>query len=89
MGRRRKIDPRAKGTTVSLTPVQKSALRKLQTKRLDEGQPEPLLNEVVLEGFRLLLEKEGWSVPELDRVFPKQEVRVAQVRVFSKRRRPT
>lgn len=85
-GRKRKIDPAAKGTTISLTPAQKSLVRKLQTKRLDEGAEEPLLNEVVTEGLKVLFEKEGFTSAELGLAFPKREARAATVRVFPKRR---
>ena len=84
MGRKAHIAKNAQSTTISLTPAQKSAVRKLQTKRLDEERPEPGLTELVLEGLKLLLEKEGWSQAELGRVFPKLEIRTATVRVFRK-----
>jgi hypothetical protein len=87
MGRTPHIASNARSTTISLTPAQKASIRKLQTKRLDEDRPEPGLTEVVLEGLKLLFEKEGWSQTELGRVFPKEEIHTATVRVFSKRRR--
>ncbi len=87
MGRRRRIAAGAKPTTISLTPAQKVAIRKLQAKRMSAGQPEPLLNDVVLEGIELLLEKEGWSSAELAQVFPEVEAKSAEVRVFPRKRR--
>jgi len=87
MGRTPHIQAGAKGTTIYLTKAQKLAFRKLQAKRMEDGLPEPLLTEAVLEGFQLLLRKEGWSDSELASLFPKGEVRRAKVRVFSKRRR--
>jgi DNA-binding MarR family transcriptional regulator len=87
MGRRSRIEPGARGTTISLTPAQKSCIRKLQTKRLEEGKSEPLLNEVILEGLKMLCEKEGWSPAELERVFPKWEAPATRVKVFPKRAR--
>jgi hypothetical protein len=85
-GRKRRIDPAAKGTTISLTPAQKSLIRKLQTKRLEEGSQEPLLNEVVTEGLKALFEKEGFTSAELGLAFPKRETHQATIRVFPKRR---
>jgi hypothetical protein len=87
MGRTPHIASNARSTTISLTSAQKASIRKLQTKRLDEDRPEPGLTEVVLEGLKLLFEKEGWSQTELGRVFRKEEIHTATVRVFSKRRR--
>jgi hypothetical protein len=90
MGRTPHIASNARSTTISLTSAQKASIRKLQTKRLDEDRPEPGLTELVLEGLKLLFEKEGWSQAELGRVFLKEEIHAATVRVFSKpkRRRP-
>ena len=87
MGRTPHIQAGAKSTTIYLTKAQKVAIRKLQTKRLEEGLPEPLLNEIVLEGLKLVCQTEGWSAAELGKTFPKQEVHPAEARVFSKRRR--
>jgi hypothetical protein len=86
MGRIRRIDPSAKGTTISVTPAQKSLIRKLQTKRLEEGSQEPLLNEVVTEGLKVLFEREGFTSAELALAFPKREARGATIRVFPKSR---
>ncbi len=87
MSRPRRIDESAKGTTVSLTRPQRLALEELQLKRQKKGLSKPLLNEVFLEGFLLVLEKEGWPREELERVFPKREPAVAKVRVLPRRRR--
>jgi hypothetical protein len=87
MGRRRRIERGAKGTTISLTSAQHLVIRKLQTKRLEEGAAEPLLNELVLEGLKLVCKEEGWSPAELEVAFPKQEVQTAEIRVIPKRRR--
>ena len=89
VGRKPRIDPSAKGTTISLTAAQKSLIRKLQTKRLADGAEEPLLNEVVTEGLKTLFEREGFSPAELGLAFPKRETRQATVRVFPKRRGKT
>lgn len=86
MGRKRRIDVSARGTTISLTASQKSLIRKLQTKRLDQGETEPLLNEVVIEGLKALFEKEGFSGAELESAFPKTELRTAAIRIFPKRK---
>jgi hypothetical protein len=85
-GRKRRIDPSAKGTTISITPAQKSLIRKLQTKRLTEGKQEPLLNEVVTEGLKVLFEREGFTPAEVGLAFPKREAQPATIRVFPKRK---
>lgn len=87
MGRTPHIQPGAKSTTVYLTKVQKLALRKFQTKRLEEGEREPGLTEVFLEGFRLLLEREGSSPSELEHVFPDLVKHRANVSVFTRKAR--
>lgn len=87
MARPRRVDDSAKGTTASLTPAQRLALDELQLKRQKQGFPKPLLNEVFLEGFRLVLEKEGWARDELARTFPKRAPVVAKVKVIPRRRR--
>ena len=89
MGRTRRISVSAKPTSVRLTPEQRLALRKLQTKRLEEGRSEPLLNEVFLEGFEKVLREEGWSASELGRIFPKQEPTKTRgkIQIFPKKRR--
>jgi hypothetical protein len=87
MGRTPHIQSGAKSTTIYLTKAQRVAIRKFQTKRLQEGDSEPLLNEVVLEGLRLLLQREGCTEAELGTVFPKAEVKRAKVTAFPKRRR--
>jgi len=86
MGRYRRIDASARGTTISLTASQKSLIRKLQTKRLTQGAVEPLLNEVVTEGLKVLFEKEGFSSAELESAFPKRETPRGSLRVFPKRK---
>jgi|HubBroStandDraft_4_1064222.scaffolds.fasta_scaffold2673599_1 hypothetical protein len=87
MGRKPHIRVGARSTTIYLTKAQKVAIRKFQAKRLDENDDEPVLTEVVLEGLRLLLEREGWSAAELGTLFPKSEVKRAKVTAFPKRRR--
>lgn len=92
MGRIPHIQEGAKGTTLYLTKAQKVAIRKFQTKRLEENEREPGLTEVVLEGLKLLLDREGGFAAELGIAFPKVEVKRAKVSVISKRRpsrRPT
>jgi hypothetical protein len=89
MGRTPHIQTGAKSTTIYLTKAQKVALRKFQAKRLEETENEPVLTEVFLEGFKLLLDREGWSATELGMVFPKTDVKRATVSVFSKKRRST
>lgn len=88
MGRTPYIQPGAKSTTIYLTKAQQVAIRKFQAKRLEENDREPLKTEVVLEGLKLLFEREGWSAAELGNLFPKLEARRAKVRVFPRRRKP-
>jgi hypothetical protein len=87
MGRHRRISVDAKPTTISLTPTQKIALRKLQAKRFANTGVEPLLNELVLDGLRALLGEEGFSSAELAHIFPGVEIKKAKVQVFRKKRR--
>ncbi len=87
MGRTRHIQASAKSTTIYLTRAQKAAIRKFQAKRLTETEEEPMLSEVVLEGLKLLFDREGWSAVELESVFPKREIKKAQVHQFPGRRR--
>ena len=87
MGRPPHIQARAKSTTIYLTKTQRIAIRKFQTKRLEETDVDFGLTEVVLEGLKLLLDREGWSAAELGITFPKTEVKRAKVSVFPKRRR--
>ena len=87
MGRKPHIQAGAKSTTIYLTKAQKVAIRKFQTKVLQESDYELGLTEVLLEGLRLLLDREKWPVAELELVFPKTEVKQAKVSVFPKRRR--
>lgn len=92
MGRTAHIQPGAKGTTVYFTKAQKVAVRKFQAKRLEETDREPTLTEVVVEGLKLLLSRDGWTAAELEQIFPKAETRTASVSVFPKkmhRPRPT
>lgn len=88
MARPRRVAESAKGTTVSLTRLQRLALEELQLKRQKQGLPKPLLNEVFLDGFQLVLEKEGWAREELAQAFPKREPAVAKVSVLPRRRQP-
>jgi hypothetical protein len=87
MGRTRHIPKDAKATTISLTVPQQIAFQELQIKHLKEGSRKPTLTEVMVEGFQLVLRREGVSVTELERIFPKQGQSKATVRVITKRRR--
>jgi hypothetical protein len=87
MGRNRRIPREAKATTISLTLRQHIAFQKLQVKRQEEGSPKPTLTEVMVEGFQLLLKREGVSGTELERLFPEAVQPKAKVRVITKRRR--
>ena len=87
MGRSRRIARDARPTTISLTLRQQIAFQKLQVKRQEEGSPKPTLTEVIVEGFQLLLRREGFPDAELERAFPKQEPARAKVRVITKRRK--
>lgn len=87
MGRSRHIAKDAKPTTISLTLRQQIAFQKLQVKRQEEGSTKPTLTEVIIEGFQLLLRREGVPDAELERVFPKHEQVRAKVRVITKRRK--
>jgi hypothetical protein len=87
MGRTPHIQIGAKGTTVYLTKAQKLAIRKFQAKRLEETEREPGLTEVVLEGLKLLLDRERWTPAELAQVFPNAEVKRAKVSVFPRKAR--
>lgn len=55
---------------------------------MEEIGTESGLTEVLLEGFRLVLEKEGWTSAELGTIFPKVEDKRAKVSVFPKRKKP-
>jgi len=87
MGRTPHIDPDATSTTVYLTKAQKLAIRKFQAKRLEESDREPALTEVLMEGLKLLLDREGWTPTELAHAFPNVEVRRAKVSVFPRKGR--
>lgn len=87
MGRRRRILEDAEPTTIYLTSAQRAALRRLQAKRGETGAGDPALNEVFMEGFRMLLEAEGWSRSDLERLFPKENRQPAKVVVLRKPRR--
>ena len=86
MGRTPYIQADANSTTIYLTKAQKVAIRKFQTKRLEETGREPGLTEVLLEGLKRLLNADGWSTVELGIAFPKAEPKREKVRVFPKRR---
>lgn len=88
MGRTPHIQSGATPTTVYLTKTQKVAIRKFQTKKLEENEREPGLTEVFLEGLRLLFGREGWSATELGTLFPKVESKRAEISVFRKPRNP-
>src|SRR5260370_19543261 len=68
MGRSRRIAKEAKPTTISLTLRQQIAFQELQVKRLKEGSPKPTLTEAMVEGFQLVLKREGVSGTELERI---------------------
>jgi len=87
MGRKPHIQVGARSTTIYLTKAQKVAIRKFQANRLEESDSEPVLTEVVLEGLRLLFQREGYTEAELGTVFPKPDVKRATVTAFRKRRR--
>jgi hypothetical protein len=87
MGRKPHIQVGARSTTIYLTKAQKVAIRKFQAKRLEESDIEPVLTEVMLEGLKLLLQREGCTEAELGTIFPNTEVRRAKVTAFRKRRR--
>jgi len=86
MGRARHISKEAKRTTVALTPLQQLAVQELTIKRLKEGSPKPLLNEIIVDGLQELLRKEGWSETDLGRIFPKPETQRAKVHTLRKHR---
>ncbi len=48
-------------------------------KRTREGERKPLLNDILVNGLKELLRKEGWTEPDLTKIFPKQEIRRAKV----------
>jgi hypothetical protein len=90
MGRQRHIDEEAKPTTVYLTLRQQIAFHELQVSRLKSGSPKPTLTEVMLEGFRLILSREGTSGTELERVFPeltRAKGTKTKIQVISRRRK--
>jgi hypothetical protein len=87
MGRLRRIAQDAKPTTISLTSRQQIAFQKLQIKRQEEGHAKPTLTEVMVEGFQVVLKREGASDAELERTFPKQVQQKATIQVITKRRK--
>lgn len=87
MGRRRHIIEGAKPTTISLTTRQHIAFQKLQVKKQEEGSEKPTLTDVMMEGFQILLRREGVSDTELERIFPKPAHRRAIIRVITKSRK--
>ena len=90
MGRARRIDRDAKATTISLTTLQQIAFQELQVSRLKAGAAKPTLTEVMLEGFQVVLRREGVSGTELERIFPElvqTKVTKAKVQVINKRRK--
>jgi hypothetical protein len=86
MGRNRRIPKDAKPTTISLTLRQQIAFQKLQVKRQEEGSPKPTLTELMVEGFQIVLKREGFSGTDLESIFPKVVRAKAEVRVIGKRR---
>jgi hypothetical protein len=87
MSRTRRIAADAERTTVALTPAQQLAIQELVLKRTREGERKPLLNDIIVNGLEELLRKEGWTEPNLAKIFPKQEVRRAKVQSIHSRRR--
>lgn len=87
MGRQRRIPREAKATTISLTPRQHIAFQKLQVHRQEHRESKPTLTEVMVEGFQMVLRREGVPDAELERVFPKEEPRKAAIRMITKRRK--
>jgi hypothetical protein len=90
MARKRRIAPDAERTPVALTPAQQLAIQELMLKRIRQGERKPLLNDIIVNGLEELLRKEGWTEPNLVKIFPKQEVRRAKVEsIRHARRRPS
>lgn len=87
MGRKRHIARDAKATTISLTIPQQIAFQELQVSRQKAGSAKPTLTEVMLEGFQLVLKREGLSGTELGSIFPELIQSRAKVRVITKRRK--
>lgn len=87
MGRSRHIPKDAKPTTISLTIRQHIAFQELQIKRQREGRAKPTLTEVMVDGFQMLLKREGLSDSEVEQIFPIQERPKAKVHIIRKRRR--
>jgi len=88
MGRTRHIAEDAKATTISLTIPQQIAFQELQVSRLKAGSAKPTLTEVMLDGFQLVLRREGMSGTELERIFPKLEKSSkAKVQIINRRRK--
>jgi hypothetical protein len=87
MARKRRIAPHAERTTVALTPTQQLAIQELILKRIRHGERKPLLNEVIVDGLEELLRKEGWTEPNLARIFPKREAQRAKVESIRRARR--
>jgi hypothetical protein len=90
MGRTRRIAKDAKATTISLTIPQQIAFQELQVSRLKAGSTKPTLTEVMLEGFQLVLRREGVSGTELERLFPEliqTKTTKANVQAINRRRR--
>lgn len=87
MGRVRRIARDAKPTTISLTRPQQIAFQELQLRQFKEGMPKPTLTEVMVEGFQLLLRRDGLSDADLERIFPKPAQHRAIVRVMPKRKK--
>ncbi len=88
MGRTRHIAEDAKATTISLTIPQQIAFQELQVSRLKAGSSKPTLTEVMLDGFQLVLRREGMSGTELERIFPKLEKSSkAKIQIINRRRK--
>ena len=90
MGRTRHVAKDAKATTISLTVPQQIAFHELQVNRMKAGSGKPTLTEVMLEGFQLVLKREGVSGTELERIFPEliqTKATKAKVQVINRRRR--
>ena len=90
MGRTRHIAKDAKATTISLTIPQQIAFQELQVSRLKAGSAKPTLTEVMLDGFQLVLRREGMSGTELERIFPElaqTKATKAKVQIINRRRK--
>lgn len=73
MGRRKRIADDATPTTIYLTPAEQLAVHTVQARRAARRKDKPTQTEVLLEGLRLLLKREGISQSQIDELVPKRE----------------